>query len=321
MKKIINKHYGISWPVMGLAIVVLTIASCGNRQEEEPRTQEQILSEVSVVKAVGKVVPEADWAVVSSPTAARISHMEIREGDTVQEGQVLIRLESGTADLDVQQARARLLSLEADRQVTREDLRKAQIYAEELQQLHAVSEKLYAQQAETREKLESDFSNWKQQMQVVAGLEQKLKSQAAAEQEQQVLLRKSEGDLSDFEIRAARAGVITDLQAQLGQSVVASEELARIVDPSRTLVEAEVDELFAGDVTVGQAVTLYTTGRPEVLAQGTIVYASPVLSDKSILYETANEGQDRRVRRIRIQVDGERTLTINAKVDIEIQVQ
>src|SRR5690554_1151058 len=315
MKKIITDYAAFLLVISGL------FAACGGSETEEPRTQEEILAEVQVVQAIGKVMPEGDWAVLSSPISARVLELHVQEGDTVQAGQVLLVLESGTADLGLEEIRARIKGLEAEQQSTREELEKARVRVEELEKVYETSQRLFSRQAETRERVDADYSNWKQQQQVLKGLEQTLRAQAATQQEQRIQLRRTEEEMGDYQLRAPRAGLVSDLSVRVGQIPAVSEELGRLVDPSRTYVEAEVDELFAQDVQEGMKVTLFSTGRPDTLARGEVVYASPVLSDKSILYETANEGEDRRVRRLRIAVHGTQALVINTKVDVQIHLK
>lgn len=311
----------VTFSIASFLVLTALLTGCGGSEKEEPRTQEEILAEVKVVQAIGKVMPEGDWALVSSPVSARILELNVQEGDTVEAGQVLLVLERGTADLGLEEIRARLVGLEAEQQSTREELEKARIRAEELNKVYQTSQQLLTRQAETRERVDADYSNWQQQEQVVKGLEQNLRAQSATQQEQRIQLRRSEEELGDFQLHAPRSGLVTDLTARVGQTTTPSEELARIADPSQTYVEAEVDELFAQDVQEGMPVWLFSTGRPDTLARGEVVYASPVLSDKSILYETANEGEDRRVRRIRIAVEGQKALIINSKVDVQIQIK
>lgn len=318
-----TRPFSIASLLTAAAFFVLSpqLVSCGASEQEVARTQEEILAEVDMVQAVGKVMPEGDWATLSSPVSARILELRVQEGDPVEEGQVLLVLESGTADLGLDEIRARLRSLEAEQQSTQAELEKARVRAEELSKVYQTSQQLFTRQAETRERVEADYSNWQQQEQVVKGLEQNLRAQTATQQEQRIQLRRSEEELGDFQLRAPRSGLLTELRARVGQTAAPSEELARIVDPTQTYVEAEVDELFAQDVREGMPVWLFSTGRQDTLARGEVVYASPVLSDKSILYETANEGEDRRVRRIRIAVEGQKALIINSKVDVQIQIK
>ena len=318
MKKILNNTRGITTALTTVLAAGLLLSSCGGDKEPESRTQEEIMNEVNTIKAIGKVVPEDGWSIVSSSTEGIILRLEVQEGDTVSQGQLLMVLDPGNAELDVLEAQARLRSLEEEGRSTTQDLNKARISAEDLRKIYETSQRLFARNAETREKVDTDYSNWQQQEQVVLGFEQRLKAQSAAEAEQRISIDKVQSGLSDFQVTAIQDGIITELTAQVGQHVGSSEELARIVEPGHVLVEAEVDELFADQVQTGQRAFLISSGRQDTLAHGQVSYASPVLSNKSILYETSNEGEDRRVRRIKIQVEQSQRLPINAKVDVHI---
>ena len=316
MKKITNNSFF-------LVGIVTTLFACGSGDTDEgsPRTNEQILQEVREVHAVGKVVPAGDWAIIASPVAARVQRRLVQTGDTVAAGQLLLLLEPGNADLEVAEARARLMSLQAESRGTTEDLRKAELYAAELKAVYETSRRLLAQQAETRETAATDSSNWQQQESMVRALKEQIRAQRASENELSIQIQKAESQRTDFNLTAPAAGIITDLTAKVGQYVSGAEELGRIANPSEPIIEAEVDELFAADIRVGQAVVITAVGRPDTLARGRVSHASPVLADKSILYETANEGEDRRVRRIKIVPESNATLTVNAKVACTINIR
>ncbi len=290
-------------------------------KEDTPRTNEQILDEVTEVKAIGKVVPADDWSIISSTVAGRIQQIMVQAGDTVVRGQPLLILESGNADLDIAEARTRLISLQAENSTTNQELLKAQILANELKQIYDTSQQLLERGAETREKTETDFSNWQQQEQAVKSLELQINAQRASEREQRIRIEKAENLRTDFYLTALADGIVTDLDVKVGQHVGGTEELGRIADTLHPIVEAEVDELFADDIRVGQPVFIMAAGRSDTLARGQVGYASPVLSDKSILYETANEGEDRRVRRIKIIPEETTSLIINAKVACTINIR
>ncbi len=306
-----------------LLIFMLFVAlfSCGNKKEEKQQSNKEILEEIKEIKAVGKVVSAKDWTIISSNTSARIKELMIEDGDSVSKGQLLMQLEAGNTDLDVQQAQAQLNSLNKENRTILEDIRKARVYADELKDKYETSKRLYEQDAETKEKMSTDYSNWQQQELTLKGLQQKQQAQQASAYEQQLEIQKAQNTRSDFQIIAASSGVITDLVAKVGQSVQAAMELGKIIDVEHPMVEAEVDELFVNDVKVGQSVLIFPVGRKDQAANGRISYLSPILSEKSILYETANEGQDRRVRKIKIEIEGNNVLTINSKVDCTIRIR
>lgn len=303
------------------SMLFVALSSCGNKKEEKQQSNKEILEEIMEIKAIGKVVSAKDWTIISSNTSARIKELMIKDGDSVSKGQLLMQLEAGNTDLDVQQAQAQLNSLNKENRTILEDIRKARVYADELKDKYETSKRLYEQDAETKEKMTTDYSNWQQQELTLKGLQQKQQAQQASAYEQQLEIQKAQNTRSDFQIIAASSGVITDLVAKVGQSVQAAMELGKIIDVEQPMVEAEVDELFVNDVKVGQSVLIFPIGRKDQAANGRISYLSPILSEKSILYETANEGQDRRVRKIKIEIEGNNLLTINSKVDCTIKIR
>ncbi|MCT1524544.1 efflux RND transporter periplasmic adaptor subunit [Sphingobacterium hotanense] len=303
------------------SMLFVALSSCGNKKEEKQQSNKEILEEIKEIKAVGKVVSAKDWTIISSNTSARIKELMIKDGDSVSKGQLLMQLEAGNTDLDVQQAQAQLNSLNKENRTIIEDIRKAKVYADELKDKYETSKRLYEQEAETKEKMTTDYSSWQQQELTLKGLQQKQQAQQASAYEQQLEIQKAQNTRSDFQIIAASSGVITDLVAKVGQSVQVAMELGKIIDVEQPMVEAEVDELFVNDVKVGQSVLIFPVGRKDQAANGRISYLSPILSEKSILYETANEGQDRRVRKIKIEIEGNNVLTINSKVDCTIRIR
>lgn len=324
MKRIISKRdfQGVKLLLLwGMVVCATLMASCGGEKKEVPRTQEQILDLVEVVQAVGKVVPADDFTLVTAEISGKITDILVKEGDTVQQGQTLIVLSSGNADLDVEEARAKLFTLTADRQSTLYDLEKAKLVEQELRTVYETTQRLVVKSAETKEREQSDFSNWQQQKQVVAALQAKVKAQEASEKEQQLRLTRTQRDLGNYEIKAARSGLLTEFDAKVGQVANSNQVLAKIVQTSAIQIEAEVDELFANDVQKGMKVAILANGRMDTLATGSVVYTSPILSNKSILYETANEAQDRRVLRIKVQVEDGVPLTINSKVNVQIKIK
>lgn len=304
-----------------------TLASaCGPNKKDDrtSRTNEQILAEISTIKAIGKVIPASEWAVIASPVASRVQTVHVQEGDRVRKGEPLIVLEPHHVPLEIQEAEFRLQAFQAEERTTEEELGKARLEADQLKNTYRTSRRLMTQGAETREQTDADSSAWQQAEREVRSLEQRFVARHAQTEEQRIQLRKTRDELAQYQINAPQSGVIIDLNVKIGQSISSSDQLGRIVDTVDPAVEAEVDELFANDVRVGQAVFLLAVSRPDTLAQGHITWVSAVLSEKSILYETANEGQDRRVRKIRVQPVNDGTaspLTINSKVECQIKIK
>ncbi len=315
MRKITN-----SLSILSFLVLLLAVVSCKNEKKQKEEEKAKVSAIYGSVIAIGKVIPEDGWVQISSPVSAEIKEIRVKEGDEVEQGQVLMILKENSEELDVAQSQAQLESLKAAHQTNLSDLAKQDIILQELKSKYETSKALFAKNAETKEKVENDLSNLKQQEELISGLRSQIKANKASEKEQSILISKNEQSLQDYQITAIKKGVIAELNVQLGQTINGTEELGKIVDKDNIIIEAEVDELFADSVTIGQSVDINFVGKPTVIGKGKIVYVSPTLMNKSILFETANEAEDRRVRRIRIEPEKNPSLLINSKVECKVKL-
>lgn len=315
MRKITN-----SLSILSFLVLLLAVVSCKNEKKQKEEEKAKVSAIYGSVIAIGKVIPEDGWVQISSPVSAEIKEIRVKEGDEVEQGQVLMILKENSEELDVAQSQAQLESLKAAHQTNLSDLAKQDIILQELKSKYETSKALFAKNAETKEKVENDLSNLKQQEELISGLRSQIKANKASEKEQSILISKNKQSLQDYQITAIKKGVIAELNVQLGQTINGTEELGKIVDKDNIIIEAEVDELFADSVKIGQTVDINFVGKPTVIGKGKIVYLSPTLMNKSILFETANEAEDRRVRRIRIEPEKNPSLLINSKVECKVKL-
>lgn len=302
-------------------MVVCACSPGAKKSEADKKTSMEVLEEVKDIQAVGKIVPSVADVVISSMVAGRINKILVSEGDSVRIGQALLEMERGEADLDVQQAKLQLDRLGADLKVAQEEVRKAELVVDERRQKYETSRRLLERNAETKETVALDYSSLQQQESTLKGLKKKLESQKLAMAEQGIVVQKAAKQQKELLVSALGSGIVSDLNMSVGQQVSSNEELGRIVKVDNPIVEAEVDELFANEVKIGQEVLIYPMPNKQEGNRGVIIYVNPILSNKSIFYETANEAQDRRVRRIKIQIKDRTDLVINTKVDCVIKIR
>lgn len=302
-------------------MVVCACSPGAKKSEADNKTSMEVLEEVKDIQAVGKIVPSVADVVISSMVAGRINKILVSEGDSVRIGQALLEMERGEADLDVQQAKLQLDRLGADLKVAQEEIRKAELVVDERRQKYETSRRLLERNAETKETAALDYSSLQQQESTLEGLKKKLESQKLAMAEQGIVVQKAAKQQKELLVSALGSGIVSDLNMSVGQQVSSNEELGRIVKVDNPIVEAEVDELFANEVKIGQEVLIYPMPNKQEGNRGVIIYVNPILSNKSIFYETANEAQDRRVRRIKIQIKDRTDLVINTKVDCVIKIR
>src|SRR5690606_13308655 len=155
-----------------------------------------------------------------------------------------------------------LESLKAAHQTNLSDLAKQDIILQELKSKYETSKALFAKTAETKEKVEKDLSNLKQQEELISGLRSQIKANKASEKEESILISKNKQSLQDYQITSIKEGVSAELNVQLCQNSEWTEELGKIVDKDNSIIEAEGDELLGDSLKIGQSVDIKFGGKP-----------------------------------------------------------
>lgn len=117
-------------------LLLLSVTACSPQTEEAaaPDTEEGAsegaspsdLSSGNIVSATGEVVP-AQWSSLSFPISGRVVELAVEKGDTVEEGDVLARLDTADLESQVKQAEAALAVAEANLAQTKAGPREEEI--------------------------------------------------------------------------------------------------------------------------------------------------------------------------------------------------
>lgn len=170
------------------------------------------------------VRPSVGGALVDLPVA---------EGDLVEEGQVLARIDAAAQDAVVRQAMAALDAALIARDEARETLDRAIALGVNV----------------ARSVLET-------QARAVQSAEQEVARLTAVLEQAEVALR-------DHTIRAPMRGTVLEMDAEVGQIVDQATPVLTIADLSTLVVEADVDEAYAMQITEGQPAVLQLTGETD----------------------------------------------------------
>lgn len=206
---------------------------------------------VSLVLALnGQVRPRAEVP-LRALVPATVEAVAVREGARIEAGDLLIRLDQSLVAARRDQARAALEVQKAREAQARSAARRAEgLGSAVISRADAETAALALQTAEG----------------------ESLRLQAA--------LDEVERDMARYELRAPISGVVLLRQVEAGQQVSAQDQLMLLADPSDLLIEAEVDELYAGRIREGQKVRLRAMGETDI-HDGTITYAAPRLDPDS----------------------------------------
>ena len=294
------------------AAVLLCLASLPSYAADAPRPPSVSVAIASVgtiaesAVLTGTLVPREE--VMVSPQIDQLAIIEVRaeEGDTVQPGQVLARLQHDALDASAAQNVAQIARAEAAVAQSRSAIAEAQANREQADLAYARTRDLLTTGSASREVFEQRQAAARTG---VARLDSAQNALHLAEadralavaQRQELLVR-----LARTEVRAPVAGIVSRRTARLGAVVAgAGDALFRIIQDGAIELEADVPEVQLVKLRVGQAAQVDTVGGPRA---GHVRLVAPEVSRTT------------RLGRVRVALDGQDTPVIGsfARADVEV---
>ncbi len=229
---------------------------------EHPRRAEI----VQTVTAPGTIelVEEAD---IASQIMGQVDAVLVEKGDTVKEGDLLVRLNGEDASARLASTEARIERLKAAIDMAQADLDKAQLDA-------AGYHKLESRGFSTPDEVRNGETTLTKMEAVLEMSRHELKESFA-------MRRNSEQEVERTEIRSPMDGTVIDLDVEVGEVVIAGTTnlpgtvLMTIGDMSKMRVRADVDETDVGLIRHGQPVQIYLQADQTVSVPGQVDLISP----------------------------------------------
>ena len=231
-----------------LGILALAGAAAGfivKRNRDRVTVQSQRVGRrdlTSVVSASGEVRPKR-YVNISANVSGRITHLYVKEGDRVRQGQVLARIDSTRFAADTRQSEAAVKAAQADLVRAQADTQVARLSFERTQSMHL--DKLVSDQAldQARAEFEMRAAN-------VTSLKERIAQVEAA-------LESSADNLEKTIVPAPMDGVVTALVKEEGEVVIGAQSfqptvIMTVADLSVMEAEILVDETDIRSVALGQ---------------------------------------------------------------------
>jgi len=224
-----------------------------------------IVTSESILNASGYITARR-MATVSAEIMGLITEVTVEEGMQVAEGQILARLDSTLAQVNLDLAKAQIESLEARRESAQASLDEAK------RQYQRVMNNQYSSEADrTRSKTDLDTAT--------AQLANAVADIKVARFD---VIRQKER-LDDHTIRAPFEGVVTMKNAQPGEIVAPSSAgggftrtgICTIVDIQSLEIEVDVNESFIGRVFPGQIVEAHLDAYPDWKIPASVIAIIP----------------------------------------------
>ncbi|HRN53157.1 MAG TPA: HlyD family efflux transporter periplasmic adaptor subunit [Gemmatimonadaceae bacterium] len=260
------------------------------------------------VRGPGSLVPEQiRW--ITAQASARVERLYVQSGAQLGAGQLILELSNPDLQIQTMQAEQQVRQSEIDLLNLRTNLRSALLTQEGVvattrtQYVSAVQEAAAADSLVKRNLVsEFDLRNRRAQAEemttrlrieterlalMAAAIDSQIAVQAGQVEQLRAIAANQQTRLRSLTVRAPDAGVLQELQLQLGQWVPEGTTLAKVVQPGRLKAELRIPESQAKDVAIGQPASVDTRNG---IVRGRVARKDPSAVGGSVLVDIALEG-------------------------------
>mgnify|MGYP000952641714 CR=1 FL=1 len=304
---------------IGWLSAILLLTACGNSKENSALQTEPLI--VNQVVGIGKVIPQGGVVELAAPASGIVEERFFEAGDKLAAGDLILVLEKSNETLSLQESEAGIATQKLQVESARLSLGQEQIAMDDLRRRLNNARELLAAGAITGEEVRRLQSELDQAEKKLKKMETDHRQQQSRLREMQTARAARENDLSQRSFRAPSGGTLLTLTPRAGEAVTMHQPYGRIAPERPLMVTAEIDELFADRLAVGQRCTLHLPGDSTVTATGRIIHLSPDLKRKSLFSDSGSDLEDRRIREIEISLDEvPQTLFIESKVECRVDI-
>jgi HlyD family secretion protein len=241
------------------AVVALSINGNGEDAVSVKTTKVARQKIVETVTATGEIQPETQVK-VSADVAAKITRLDVKEGDWVEEGQFLVQLDREKFVAAVERSEASLRAAEADANLVKQNVIKAE------KDFNRTKE-LFDKKLESQATMDQAFAAYQVE---------KARYQSSLEQVDQAkaILKQAMDELSKTTIHAPMAGTISQLNKEVGEIALGSqfqEDVIMIIS-NLTGMEAlvDVDENDIVSLQLGDSAKIEVDALPGKIFKGVV---------------------------------------------------
>jgi multidrug efflux pump subunit AcrA (membrane-fusion protein) len=251
-----------------------------------------VLVETGIVKPqVGALVK------IGTRATGTIVKMNVKIGDRVEKGQLVALIDDREIRRAIEQQQASVAAAQETLRQTEltypERIKEAKANYEYARTVHERERELIKYDYTTKDELDKARSQYEGTRAILKRLQDEYATQkkiAAANIEEHVAqLEQQQVRLTYTSIYAPVAGVVSDVTAQEGETIVAGLQVANLItvlDPSLLEMWIYVDETDIGKVGLGQRVEYYVDTFPDRLFKGEIdkIHPQPMVKDNIVYY-------------------------------------
>ena len=259
---------------------------------------------------------------VLAEVTGKVSSTERKTGSKVKKDEILMTLDASDAIQDVTSAKNRFLTQQARVKEAKTLFLKSELEYENVRNEAEKARRLFEKGAE----IENNVISLENDCQIKKiSMEEKENALSTARyllSEYGDELKTARLKLEKYTITAPADGKILEMKTRTGDMLRTYDIVAVLAPDEPMVVLAEMDEIFASMLEIGQKATIFPLGYHNEIATGRVYELSDMLTEKSIFSGSNSERQDRRMRKVWIMLDDQKdTPLIGKKVTCRIDLK
>lgn len=249
-----KKSNRLIWILLGLAVVMVGFGFAGKKMGwfgEEEKTEVEIaevkLADITEkVSASGKVQPEVEVK-ISADVSGEIIELNVKEGDSVKKGTLLLRIRPDNYQSLLDRAKAAVNTSKANLAQSNATLAQSKARFIRTKLDHERNQKLYEQKVISVADWETSKANFDVAQNELDAANSTVEASKFGIQNAEATLKDAAENLRKTTIYAPMAGIVSRLNVEQGERVVGTAqmtgtEIMRIANLDRMEVEVEVNE-------------------------------------------------------------------------------
>lgn len=256
---------------------------------------------------------EANEVYVASKYAGRVSEVLVDEGDTVEAGQVIARMDIETLQAQLRQAVARVREAQSTRDAAQAQIAAAQANYTYAEQQNRRSRELVSGGSVSEQEAQADLARSLGARAELTGARARSVEASSNIEAAQAEVERLQAEIADSELRAPIRARVESRLAEPGEVLNAGGRVYSLVDLTDVYMYIFLPERVAGRIPVGADARIVLDAAPDYPVQASVSFVSPVAQFTPRAVETEEERHNLTFR-VRLQIPRERLQRYEALV-------
>lgn len=231
--------------------------------------------EKEVYEIYGTGTFEAREVLVSAQTMGQILEMPVEEGQVIQKGQVIARIDIEKIELQKQQVAAGMHELNLNLSITREQEQQAQIQFENIKTRHDRFKTLFTQKSISQQQLDDIQSQFEVAEKNLKSARLRTQTLIAKKDQLDAQIALLDRQIADGTVISPLDGMIIQKLKEPGEVINPGGALAQIANLSEMEIKLYIAEIDLGRIKSGDELSIQVDSFPDKTFSGKIIWISP----------------------------------------------